>query len=1033
MICSYETLLFSTVYFASGDDWECTLGEKTEMPPLNNDGDNVYGVNNLNYLQQQLNNYGTDDDRVNESHEDDYFDDSDSAVATNNATKNDQNGYGGDDEESSGEGASSESEDKHDGMMIPIPSNVDPNGLVSTHLQRLSQLIQSLNNGRNYSFDLGPSDLNQFLAMHKIQVQKEAIKGASSMPMPANGKIPSMHLNQILELQNQLKNLGATRDSYSTPPTPVQHFVSGNGYYPADATTIHIKASNSVKSPRFPDVGVATSQIVVNRPGGSVVFTLPNANIDHLPHQKEPAISEETLKTLLELSKQMSTTNQPPNIPPFAPPEPTAPVPFIQPIIRPVYYNVPVHEFPMPTAAQSYEASEKNNRREDDKTMQKISSVSGHLDSKNPASNENTEEDIGQTTIIHNHVPITIANPSPTNAIVNRYQNRVSITTTQRPFQPEQFQFDSYGNKPSQLPDANNYQSYPPYIHTYSQGSQNHVNRPLIQPFSTAATVYNSHNQNNQHDPIPTQYVQISQSRPTDPLPYGTQSYVDNNRPASSYNTINNPSSNYNAYTNPTTNYNPLNGPTSSYNPLHTQGSSNYNTLNNPNYPPTIYTPSPHLSDVNVNKYVNVDHKPFPTNQPLDYVPITSASQQSLHYINTPTTFLHQAQTYNEPNLIYPTAQHLPLDSEYGGFETANDNLDENYSDDVNNNNNNDNYSAGNADEDNDDDGSSDTDASDESSNLNLDQNNVNDENVMNLLANYNNENSQRPLNRIQKKPLFEYSPSPTDNHKQFVNIGGNFISLETYQNTIEPYLTENAVLGANIEVLTCATGVRQANNTDCTRYFVCNAKTGKVLSYACPPYTAFNSDTKICNAKTYSECHPGAIRNKITISENKRIQLEAQNALTEANKVKNEALKAQQLAHMIKLETQKILNSATGSTFKLNKKNPSKAKATSAPAALLQTIKRKQPPQFKRPQLQQKPLKAVQAPQKVSQRGKRKIPCRTEGKLADSLSRFNYFLCFKAPDGKMRARKMTCPSKLTFCARNKVCTSLRRCLAGKN
>lgn len=990
------------------------------MPELNNDGDNVYGVNNLNYLQQQLNNYGTDDDRVNESHEDDYFDDSDSAGVSNNSTKHDQNGYGGgDEEESSGDGASSETENKHD--YIPIPSNVDPNGMVSTHLQRLSQLLQSLNNQRNHTTDLEPDDLNQFLATHKIKVHKGSIKYTGSMPMPANGKIPATHLNQILELQNQLKKLAATRDSYSTPPTPVKHVVSGNGYYPSDATTIHIKASNSVKSPRFPDAGIATSQIVVNRPEGSVVFTLPNAHIEHLPNHKEPAISEETLKTLLELSKQMSTTNQPPNIPPFIPPEPTGP--FIQPIIRPIYYNVPAHEFPMPIVPEYYEDPKKNNRREDDKTMQKISSVSGHLDSDDQSNNENGQDDVGQTTVIHNHIPITIANPSPTNTIVNRYHTSVSVTTTQRPFPQQELQFDSYGNKPSQLPEVTNYQPYPLYMH--NQNNQNNINRPLIQPFSTAATIHNP-NQNNLFDPGPTQYVQIAQSRPTEPLAYGPQSYIDN-RPTSTYNSLNSP---YNTYNNPSTNYNTLNGPTSGYNTLNTP-SSNYNTLHSPNYPPTIYTPSPHLSNGNVNKYVNVDHKPFPTNQPPDYVPITSASQQSLNYINTPTTFLHQAQTYNEPNLIYPTAQQLPLDNEYGGFDTIHDNLDETYSDEANNNNNN--YSNSNEDENNDDDANDDTDDSNESSNLNLDQNNVNDENVMHILANYNNENLKKPLINFQKKPLFEYSPSPVDNHKQFVNIGGNFISLETYQNSIEPYLTENAITSANIEVLTCATGVRQANNTDCTRYFVCNAKTGKVLSYACPPFTAFNADTKICNAKTYSECHPEAIRNKITIHDNKLLQQEAQNALAEANKVKNEAMKAQHLAQMIKFETQKILNSAAGTTFKLNKKNPSIAKATSAPAAPAHSNKRKQPPKFIRPQLQQKPLKVVHSPQKTPQRTKRKIPCRTEGKLPDNLSRFNYFLCFKGPDGKMRARKMKCPSNLVFCPRNKVCTSLRRCLARRN
>lgn len=962
------------IFFSIGDDWECTLGDKTEVPPLNNDGDNVYGVNNLSYLQQQLNNYGTDEDRVDESHEDDYFDDSEGGG--NKTTNND-------DEESSGDGAPSGTQIKHDSL--PIPSNLDPNGLVSTHLQRLSQLIQNLNKERNYTIDLGPDDLNQFLASHKIKVQKGVIKGTSSVPMPSNGKIPATHLQQILELQNQLKKLASTRDSYSTPPTPVKNIYSGSGYYnPADATTIHIKATNAVKSPRFPDVGLSTSQIVVNRPEGSVVFTLPSANVEHLPNHKEPGISEETLKTLLQLSKQMSTTNQPPSIPPFLPPSPTSPL--IQPIIRPIYY--PFHQFPVPalSPAPHYEDQLKNNRRQEDKTMQKISSVSGQLD--NEANSNPGENDVGQTTIIHNHVPITISNPSPTNAIVTRYHGTVS--TTQRPYMQEEPQYDSYGNKRPYMQEepqydshgnkrpsisiVNNYDSFPPY--------NNNMNRPVPQPYGTVPTIHNP-NPNNLIEP-PQAFVQLTQVRPTEPVSYNPPAYVNNHPTA------------------------------------------NYNIANSPGYSPTIYTPSPHLSNVNVNKYVNVDHKPFPTNQPPDYIPVASGSQHNLNYINTPSTYLHQTQTFkndNEPNMIYPTAQQLPLHSEFGGFETINDNLEENYGDEENGGNEDENDSDD--EEDNDD-----SDFSNESSNFNSDQNSVNDENVMNILANYNNENSQQPSNHVQKKPLFEYSPSPSDNHKQFVSIGGNFISLDTYQNTIEPYLTENAISSANIQVLTCATGVRQANNTDCTRYFVCNSKTGKVLSYACPPYTAFDSSTKICNAKTYSECHPEALNNRFTIIGNKRIQQEAQNALAEANKVKHEALKAQQLAHLIKLETQKILNSAAGS-IKFNKKNPSGAKATSAPAIPVHISHHSQ--NLRPSQTKKKPSK-VYGTVKTPQKGKkRKVPCRTEGKLPDQLSRFNYFICFKGPDGKMRARKLTCPSKLIFCPRNKVCTSLRRCLAKKN
>lgn len=932
---------------------------------FNDDTDNVYGVNNLNYLQQQLKGYETESDRESDQ-EEKYFEDNDTVIMTHSRPNKridisaEGNSNGGGEVESSGDGAGESDTDEAEtkSELISIPPDSDPT--VSSHLQRLSQLIKSLSSDHNQSFELGADDLNEFLAIHKIKanngISKDFFFNAHSQPVPSNGQINPNDLDQILDLQKKLNNLGLSRDTLSTTPAPVAHFVSGNGYYPYDATTVHIKAANKLKNPRFPDASYSTSQIVVNRPGGSVVFSLPNANVQHPPNKNDASISEDTLKTLLELSKHMTTSNQPSNAQNYIPPS-TAGA-YLQPIIQPVYYKLPIHEIPYPILT-NYDNKKQDQMHDDDYSMQKISSVGGHIDSD--AIIDHKPDDVGLSAVIHNHIPITIANPNPTDSYINKYHTQ-SISTTAQPY-TLQDQHDSYGNKRPEQTNLNyNYYSYPPYNEDVSYNRpQYDVQRP------TSNYEYNYGNRGSQPPTAETQYVQISHSQHDAYSPPYNQGVISANRPIPNYNSDDN------------------------------------------NYAQKYYTPTPHLNDRNVNNYVNVKQKPFPTFQPTEYNPHTSASNPRPTYADTPTTYLHHAQNYNSANKLEHGFNNY-AQSEENDADTDNHNSNEN--DETNDENENNEY------------------------NSNVDQSQTN-ENVMNLLANYNTKSISNGIGgNVEKKPLFEYSPTQSENHKQFVSLGGNFLSLETYQNSIEPYLQKNSQLSAQIEILTCATGVRQANSTDCTRYFVCNAKTGKVLSYACPPYTAFNADTKICNAKTYSECFPGAIKNQITISENKRIQQQAQQSLIEAQHIKNEAVKAQHLAYLIKLETQKILNSATGGHIGSNKKKiPNGAKATSAPASFVYNSgkrphnKQQLPTHHRLPQQQQQHQQHNAANNNNQRkRAKRKIACRTEGKLPDSLSKYNYFLCFKGKDGKMRARKLQCPAQLIFCANTKMCTSNQRC-----
>lgn len=995
----------------SGDDWECQLGE-TDSSSSSTDSENVYGVNNLSYLKRQIKGYDADENHFElegeeEEQNEDLSEINDSILVSttkDNKTRFEFSSKIDHDLESSGDGDIDNNDDKLEnkaGYGIPIPMNSDSSGLLSTHLQRLSQLIKSVNNEHNKTMELEPDDLNQFLALHKIKdAQQNAQKYGNFKPepVPHNGLIDQNHLNQILELQNKLNNFAVTHDAFSTPPTPIQFVVSGNGAYPSDATTVHIKATNSLQASTSPESGHSTSQIIVNRPGGSVVFRLPNSN--NIQHENERdknsgQISEDTLKALLELSKNMA--NQASNTPNFVHDHPT-PAPYVQPILQPILYNFPFPNYSLSTILSEL-ANKKFQGYEENQSMEKISAVSGVVPTRSDTAAE--PDDTGPTTIIHNHIPISISNPNhpnPTNKIVNRFQ---VVSTTARPTVSHD-SYDSYGNSVSSDNSHHQY-SYPPYQNDENT-NKNAVIQPAAPTISTSlsafspgfpshpySTINYNHNANDQ-----PQYIQIAQSRP-DPYepPRTTHSH----------------SSVFSGVQRPIPTYASIDGG-------YTQKFY------------TPYTPSPHLNEHNVNHFVNLENKPYPTLQPVNYVPISSASNQNSNYIDTSaTTYFSQQHKYHK--------QHKQ--QKYPTITDKIDHFDDDESEISENSEQND-FGESNANGDD-----------DEYMNSNVEQNSNDDnnENVMNILANYNSKikpSSSTNSDSGENKPIYQFKPAQTENHKQFVNLGGNFISLETFQDSIEPYLKGNSMLGSKIEVLTCATGVRQANVTDCTRYFVCNAKTGKVLSYSCPPYTAFNSDTKICNAETYSRCYPDSLKNRVSIpsGNTKYAQQQAHISMIEANRIKTEALKAQQLAQLIKIEADKMLNS---NRYKIRYHNDGKSTTVPlAPTRPSNTIRRQPTRKNQHIAIQNKPVRQQQTtavfhqpikstaatlqkqPSKKVQ-GKRKIPCKVEGKLSDQLSKYHYFLCFKDKEKKMRARRLQCPANLIFCANTLVCTSTQRCM----
>ncbi|ALC38130.1 CG42296 [Drosophila busckii] len=261
--------------------------------------------------------------------------------------------------------------------------------------------------------------------------------------------------------------------------------------------------------------------------------------------------------------------------------------------------------------------------------------------------------------------------------------------------------------------------------------------------------------------------------------------------------------------------------------------------------------------------------------------------------------------------------------------------------------------------------------------------------------------------------------PGASAGFGQLVNFNGNFISLDVFQKSIMPLLTQSpAALSqlSNVEVISCQAGVRQANQTDCTRYFVCSKKDGNVLSYACPPYTGFNQQTRICDAQTYAQCGNVPSFAGYSIDENRRLQLETLKMLSEAKRRQEAALKAQSISNLLQQYGQ----------------SPSAASPMSAEQNMLDSYM----VSFPEPQIiisTPRPTPATPTLTPISHSGsgsvkKRKYYCKEGDKIPDQTSIASYFVCYKNAQGQMKGHKMTCSKGLVFCPSTLLCTLASKC-----
>lgn len=965
--------------FISDANWECSLGDDNE--PIKADDNNVYGINNLEYLNKEIQSYRPkydengekiqpDDDNYDSDTSDgeekivvvssediedidenniEIIDDYNVTNETDDVNTSDEVDYSGDGSDDNRNDNIVEKKETY----IAIPVNSDPNKSVASHLQRLSQLIQSLKDSqsnKSQSYDLGPNELNNFLTHHNIKVEynSQLKNQKKKQDIPMDGRIHPDHLAEILELQQKLQSLnGIQNGDYSTTTERSVEY----GKYPAKST-IQIKSPVPVKNIRISDPGYSSSQIVVNRPEGSVLFSLPNNvqppiqqqyqlqsqyNPTPSPPQQpqEPYVSQDTLKTVLELSKQLiSSSNHQQAIQNYIPEQN-----YLQPIFRPIYYNIPIHDLPVPII-NNYEKKEpkhddnRDHQENAEPNYVKITSVSGFIDTTPKYQSENDDGKPDEhSTIIHNHIPITIENPFQQSNTKSSKVSRPTVApvtiNTATGVNP---QFDDY--KPyADMYNSRPYQPYPEFNEGSYAAYLTEQHLPHTNPTYSNGLQYPQLNQPNSG----SYYVQQSQ-------PYQQQFYQDHQYAANGF-------------------------------------------------PQSFYTQQTHLNDNNVNGFVNFNSPQYPTLRPA-----SSSSQTTKDPTYTYPNQIHSATPKVEPINTYQAFEENDNDSDQQ--ETSNAELpimmDGDDDNDEYDGNGNDDYETN------------------EEDNIAAD---MNESNVMSLLADLQN----KKIPSIQNKQLPERAPinplligANDDSKRKVVQFGDNFMSISEYEKLVQPLIDRDAFSG-NVDVIPCVTGARQPLTRDCTKYMVCNGDTSKVLTYTCPPYTAFNQQSRFCDAKTFGICKNGAIADKESpsaldrINENKKLQIQADKELELAQKARDQALKTQQLTALIKQQTQNILNSRPSSVQRPMRYRRKKIKATtSAP----------------RPNYRTRPTKKRKKNKPII----RRIPCKEPSKVADSLSVYNYFTCYKGKDGALKARKMSCPNGLIFCERIRLCTVSARC-----
>lgn len=825
-------------------------------------------------------------------------------------------------------------------------SSIDPT--LTAHLQRLSQLIDGLQQTYQKTdkpqMEMRPDQLNAFLAHFDLKNRYDMLNPlGGSHTETATPTTPTKPME-----------VSATTTARPTIPLPeptvnktrLQEHLTKHRMQPETKLML----SNAQPFSSYGQ-GYANSQIVVNRPEGSVTFTLPQYGSSDEHSQKyaqtqsheyisdhEPKVSEETLKTVLELSKQMITAQNMPKV--IQNPAYNGAF-YAQPILQPVILTTQNNPFQQYFPMQSFESHSPPR--------------SQYMHHKKQ-SGYNKKQSQPSTTIIHNNViPVHLASTSSgEKEVLDTYGNSLGVYPNNNNNKNQQM--DSMNN-------GNNYLSKFMAIMTTPRPNSSSSSGMSVTTMSSQYTGQYA-------APYASEYAQ------TTPRPFEQQ---------------------------------PSASTVASY-----------------------YTPSPHLNENNAHRVFNTEsyptsmsiginlprpmdsHNLFPIHLEPDQVKIRPNSQKiesmevdadeasNVKYVNSNVNnnHLHGNNNYNNMHSGSHTLTYSSGDStDLMGMNhqlAPSSYVDQSY---AMNEQHRPDYSPSYM------------------SNLPASMSSVYNEPMGNSMY----PSAMSSANSMQLMSGKTKYPSALG---QLVSFNGNFISLDMFQKSILPLMTQSpsalSELG-KVEVITCQAGVRQPNQTDCTRYFVCSKKDGKVLSYSCPPYTGFNKQTRICDAATYAQCGTVPILNGYSIEENKRLQIEALKMLSEAKRRQEATLKSQSIANL--LQQYGSMSEPSGSavpssmehslldTFMVNLPEPT---TTPRPTPVILTL----PP-------------ISNSNSNISSSGsakKRKYYCREGDKIPDQTSISSYFVCYKTAQGQMKGHKMTCSKGLLFCPRTLMCTLASKC-----
>lgn len=313
-------------------DWECELGDEehgegtTEGDPDKrralervksavDDQENVYGVSNFDdYLNQSGG--GGGEQHIEESYEANSLQ-YDGGSGSSERT----------DEFSGDDGTEASAASTTEAISMEMPITPDRDGTVKSYLQRLTQLIDGFRKNGG-STEITPDQLNSFVVMHKIKSNKQ-YDSTGTQQLPENGKILKPHLDYILKKQYSLNTVQT--QTTTTPRSPVHrriiHII--RPYYRPESE--QVDPTKVVLKSHLGNGTGSNSQIVINRPEGSVLFNIARPVSETATPQNrpsDPSISQDTLKSVLELSKQLVShqkyLSQKPN--------------YFAPVVQPIYY-----------------------------------------------------------------------------------------------------------------------------------------------------------------------------------------------------------------------------------------------------------------------------------------------------------------------------------------------------------------------------------------------------------------------------------------------------------------------------------------------------------------------------------------------------------------------------------------------------------------------------------------------------------------------------------------------------------------------